>query len=87
MSIEELINYLFTPLAQVGLIIGLAEIIKRLGLELKWIPLVDLILGLISGIVVYGYGLGCGMLQGALIGVALGLEACGLFSGVKNMIQ
>lgn len=87
MSIDELINYLFTPLAQVGLIIGLAEIIKRLGLESRFIPLVDLVLGLISGIYVYSFGLGYGMLQGALIGIALGLEACGLFSGFKNLIQ
>lgn len=87
MTIDEFTTYLFTPLAQVGLIIGLAEIIKRLGLESRFIPLVDLVLGLISGIVVYGFGLGCGMLQGALIGIALGLEACGLFSGCKNLIQ
>ena len=53
MDIKELMTYLFTPVAQVALIIGIAEIIKRMGMATKFIPLVDLGLGLISGIGVY----------------------------------
>ena len=86
MDIDELINYLFTPLAQVGLIIGLAEVIKRFGVKASFIPLVDLILGLFSGVCVYGVGCGYGILKGSLIGLSLGLGACGLFSGFKNTI-
>ena len=87
MDINELITYIFSPMAQVALIIGIAEIIKRAGLPTKFIPLVDLVLGLISGIFVYGvmqeYGIG----TGAILGIALGLSACGLFSGIKNTVE
>ena len=51
----EIIEYLMSPVAQVALIIGLAEMIKGLGLEKRWIPLVDLALGLMSGIFVYHF--------------------------------
>lgn len=86
MEVGNLIEYLMTPVAQVGLIIGLAEIVKGFGLETRWIPLVDLALGLISGIFVYHFAFDYGLIQSAVIGIALGLSACGLFSGYKNVI-
>ena len=54
MDVGQIIAYLLTPVVQVALIIGLAELIKGLGIEKRWIPLVDLGLGLASGIFVYG---------------------------------
>lgn len=88
MDTSELINYLLTPAAQVLVIIALAELIKRLELfDSKYIPLVDLILGIVSGIIVFGIMQGLGWLTGLLLGVALGLMACGLFSGVKNVTK
>lgn len=88
MDTNELINYLLTPAAQVLLIIALAELIKRMELfDSKYIPLVDLILGVVSGIIVFGVMQGLGFLTGLLMGVALGLMACGLFSGVKNVTE
>ena len=87
MPIEELNTYLLSPVVQVALIVGLAEIIKRIGLAKKWIPIVDVVLGLISGILIYGIMLGYGIGNGIIIGVALGLSACGLFSGIKNVIK
>jgi uncharacterized membrane protein HdeD (DUF308 family) len=81
-----LIEYLMTPVAQVGLIIGLAEIVKGFGVEKRWIPLVDLALGLTSGLFVYHLAFGYHVVQSAVIGIALGLSACGLFSGYKNVI-
>ena len=86
MEVGNLIEYLMTPVAQVALIIGLAEIVKGFGLETRWIPLVDLALGLISGIFVYHLAFDYGLIQSAVIGIALGLSACGLFSGYKNVI-
>ena len=85
MDTNELINYLLTPVAQVALIIGLAEIIKRLGLENRFIPIVDIVLGLICGICVYNISLNYPMTESILVGLALGLSACGLFSGIKNL--
>lgn len=85
MNSMELIEYLLTPAAQIALIIGVAEIIKRMGFNRKYIPLIDLGLGLVSGICVFGLMLGYDIAHGAVIGVALGLSACGLFSGIKNV--
>lgn len=87
MDIGEWIVYLLTPTAQVALIIGIAELVKKAGLETRYIPLIDLVLGLASGICVYGVMQGYGIANGVLIGVALGLSACGLFSGVKNLTE
>lgn len=84
---EELLTYLITPAAQIALIIGIAEIIKRAGCPTRFIPIVDLVLGLISGICVFGLMLGHTIPEGALVGIAMGLSACGLFSGVKNVTE
>ena len=86
MDINELIAYLLTPVAQVALIIGIAELIKKVGCPSRWIPLVDLGLGLLSGVLVYGVALGYGILNGVIVGIAVGLSACGLFSGIKNVL-
>lgn len=88
MDTNELINYLLTPAAQVLLIIALAELIKKMELfDSKYIPLVDLVLGVGSGILVFGVMQGFGLLTGAMMGVAIGLMACGLFSSVKNVTE
>lgn len=87
MDIDEFMTYLFTPIVQVALIVGLAEVVKRLGMETRFIPLFDVAIGMIGGIMIYGVNLGYGILRGTLIGIALGLEACGLFSGCKNLLK
>jgi len=87
MGIDDFMTNLFTPIVQVAIIIGLAEVAKRMGLETRFIPLLDVTLGLIGGIMIYGITLGHGILRGAVIGIALGLEACGLFSGCKNLFS
>lgn len=86
MDVGQIIAYLLTPVVQVALIIGLVELIKELGIEKRWIPLVDLGLGLASGVFVYGIAQGQGLLNGIVLGIALGLSACGLFSGFKNVV-
>lgn len=85
MDNQELIAMLLTPAAQVALIIAIAQLIKEVGLPSKFIPVVDLVLGIISGICVYGLIDGMGIGYGFIIGIALGLSACGLFSGIKNI--
>lgn len=86
MDFAELNAYLLTPVAQVAIIIGIAEIIKRTWGESRYIPLVDLFLGIVSGVLVHGLMLGYGILNGVMVGLALGLSACGLFSGIKNVM-
>ena len=87
MNIEELLAYLFTPIAQIAIIMAIAEVVKRLGLNTKYIPLVDLALGLIAGLLVYTAHLGFTPIEGFVVGIALGLSACGTFSGVKNLME
>ena len=76
-----------TPAIQVALIIGLAEVIKRLGCPSKWIPLIDVVLGVISGVFVYSMYLGYDYVPGVVMGIVMGLTACGLFSGIKNTLE
>jgi len=85
MSINDLVSYLLTPIAQVALIVALAEVAKRIGLKSKWIPLLDLALGIVAGLAVYTGHLGLSPIEGIIAGIACGLSACGLFSGIKNL--
>ena len=87
MDVNALIEYLLTPAAQVALIIGIAEVMKKIGFKSKYIPILDLFLGVARGVLVYGGMLGYGIAKGALIGIAIGLSACGLFSGIKNVAE
>ena len=85
MTFDELLTFVLTPAAQIALIIGLAELAKKSGMPTRWIPLLDLVLGVLSGILVFGVLLGNGIAQSIPVGLALGLSACGLFSGIKNV--
>jgi len=74
----------YAGIAIVPLIIGLSEVIKKIGFNQKFIPVVNLILGLIAGIVFISPGnIKVGIIQGLFIG----LSASGLYSGTKNVIQ
>lgn len=67
------------------LVIGLAEIIKQaVGLNKKFIPLMDLVFALgLSFAIFFSEGWRACL----ILGIIIGLQACGLFSGVKNVIQ
>ena len=87
MDAKDLIIYLMQPTAQVALIVGIVEVIKKAGMDKRALPFLDLLFGLAIGITLYGYVQGYGIVNGVLVGLALGLSACGLFSGIKNVIQ
>lgn len=84
---DELVSYLLAPVGQVALIIGLAQLVKNIGLNTKYIPLFDVICGLVGGILVYCVEFDYSLIQSIMIGLAIGLSACGLFSGIKNVIE
>lgn len=81
------IRTIVEPAVQVAIVMGLAEIAKKVGIPTKWIPVFDVVLGMISGVFVYGLYLGQGITEGLLLGIGIGLSACGLFSGVKNTLE
>lgn len=71
---------------QTTITIGLAEVYKRLGLPKRFIPLVDLFLGLIISIIT-GLSTGKTIINCVMDGLIVGLSACGLYSGVKNTVE
>lgn len=87
MDAKDLINQLINPVGQVALVMALAELFKQVGFDKKYIPVVDVILGLISGVGVFSFLLHYSVAEGIILGLAVGLSACGLFSGVKNIKQ
>nr|DAQ18380.1 MAG TPA: holin [Caudoviricetes sp.] len=87
MDANELINQLITPVGQVALVMALAELFKQAGFDKKYIPIVDVVLGLISGLGVFCLLLHYPVVESVILGLAIGLSACGLFSGVKNITQ
>lgn len=80
----ELMDIFITPAIQVSLIVGLAEVFKKIGLEAQWVPVIDVLLGLLVSFFMYDH---IRISERIAIGICLGLEACGLFSGIKNMFK
>ncbi len=66
----------------VPVLIGVLEVFKKLGVEVKYIPVISVILGLLLGIAINGISI-----DSVLIGLAYGLSACGLYSGAKATIE
>lgn len=57
---------------------------KGLGFPKQFIPLLNLALGIIAGIIYVSPG---NVSKAILIGIALGLSASGLYSGVKSVAR
>lgn len=68
--------------ALVPLILGVVEMLKRIGLPAKFSPLVAVFLGVMLGM----FYLDVTSKEGIIIGLALGLSASGLYSGTKHMV-
>ena len=69
----------------VALIIGITEVIKRIGLEARWCPLLAIILGI--GLNFIGKVIGAEAGELVIGGLIAGLTSVGLFSGVKNILE
>lgn len=81
---KELITDLAEPSLLVAIVITLAEIIKQLGVPNKFIPLVDIGIGV--GISLLKNCKEKGVAKSVILGIALGLSGCGAFSGFKNLV-
>jgi len=68
-------------IAIVPFILGIVELVKKLGLPSKFCPIVGVVLGIVIGIV---YISPADITKGILVGASLGLSAVGLYSGTKN---
>jgi len=68
--------------ALVGLIMALVQLAKQLGFPVKYSPILALALGIAAGVFIMSPG---DVIQGIWSGIAMGLSAVGLYSGVKNV--
>lgn len=82
---KDVFSFLISPTASISLIIALAEFAKLLGIQTRFIPVFDLLFGLFFGLLIYTVEMKLSLVKGILAGLALGLSACGLFSGAKNL--
>lgn len=69
-----------------AVIIGIAEALVLAGVKKKFIPLIDIGLGLVLS-TAWFVTKGQGLVPSLFVGLMAGLSACGLFSGVKNVIE
>ncbi|MDL2273969.1 hypothetical protein LJC34_05465 [Oscillospiraceae bacterium OttesenSCG-928-G22] len=70
----------------IAIIVGLAEALKRFGVNPKWIPAFDLAFGVI-GAFLYSRISPMGVAETIFLGLVMGLTAAGLYSGVKNTAE
>lgn len=66
-----------------AIIIGLSQVAKIAGFPVKFIPILNIGIGVIIS-VVYHYN---DIKSGVINGIVAGLSASGLYSGTKNVIQ
>jgi len=66
----------------VPIIIGVVEVVKKVGLKNKYAPLLALALGIAGGLAVVSNDV-----QGLIQGTMLGLSASGLFAGYKTVVK
>ncbi|MEI5951193.1 holin [Bacillus albus] len=65
----------------IGIVVGLSQIIKTIGLQTKYIPLLNLTLGIVLGVLFLNGDIKTNVFQGIIIG----LSASGLFDHTKIM--
>ena len=70
----------------IPIVVALAQVVKGIGLDVKYVPLVDIFLGVL-GAYFYVPSAHNNVPMGILIGIIIGLSASGLYSGGKNTIN
>lgn len=65
--------------AMIGVVVGISQIVKTMGLQTKYIPLFNLTLGITLGVLFLSQDIKVNLFQGMIIG----LSASGLFDHTK----
>ncbi|MCQ0957463.1 holin [Bacillus cereus] len=63
----------------IGIVVGLSQIAKTIGLQTKYVPLLNLTLGIVLGVLFLDGDIKTNVFQGSIIG----LSASGLFDHTK----
>ena len=80
----EIIGNEYLMVVLVPILVGILQVVKKTELvDMKFIPVVSIVVGLLLGIFFSGYQLN----EGIIAGLIIGLSAVGLFSGTKNVIE
>lgn len=64
----------------IAVLIGFSEVAKKMGLPEKYVPLMNLVLGIVAGMV---GGFGVTLFESILTGAIIGLSASGLYDQKK----
>ena len=75
--------YEYQGIAIIPILMMLSQLLKAQGLNTKLIPIINVILGVLCGILLNLNDI----FRGVLIGLEISFTAMGLFSGVKNTVQ
>ncbi|HEF5706456.1 TPA: holin [Bacillus cereus] len=65
----------------IGVVVGLSQIVKTIGVQTKYVPLLNLTLGIVLGVLFLDGDIKTNVFQGIIIG----LSASGLFDHTKIM--
>ncbi|MED0945412.1 holin [Bacillus mycoides] len=63
----------------IGIVVGLSQIVKTIGLQTKYVPLLNVTLGIVLGVLFLDGDIKTNVFQGIIIG----LSASGLFDHTK----
>jgi len=74
----------YAGVAFIPVVIGIVEVLKKVGLKDKFAPIASIFLGIVLGIL---YGAEGEIKKGVLQGIYFGLSASGLYSGTKNIVE
>jgi hypothetical protein len=74
----------YAGVALIPLVIGISEVLKKTGFNAKYIPVINLVLGLTAGMAILNPS---DVRAGIIEGLFIGLSASGLYSGTKNLTQ
>ena len=86
-KMNDMFELIIAPASQIALICGMAEVLKMAGVPKKYIPICDVLMGIVNSVLLYCCVMDQSMIESIFVGIGLGLSACGLYSGVKNTIE
>ena len=76
-------DFEYQGVAIVPLLIGLSELLKKIGINPKAIPIFNIVLGVFLGIITNRHD----VILGVINGIAMALMASGLYSNIKASVQ
>ncbi|NKW95811.1 holin [Bacillus toyonensis] len=72
---------MFEITVMIGIVVGLSQVAKTIGLQTKYVPLLNVTLGIVLGVLFLGGNIKTNVFQGIIVG----LSASGLFDHTKIM--